>query len=162
MKILLAVASKHGSTEQVAEVIAKVLGERGHEVTLSDPAQVESLDGYEAVVLGSAVYMTAWMDSAREFAKRFAHQITELPLWAFSVGLSGVPRGNAQDPARVGPMLLQIQPIDYRTFSGKLDPSDLNLRERTIARLGGALEGDYRDFEEVSAWANSIADHLAK
>lgn len=162
MKILLAVASKHGSTNQVAEVIAHVLDGRGHQTVVTDPALVQSLEGYEAVIIGSAVYMTAWMDSAREFVKRFSHEIGELPLWAFSVGLSGVPRGNAQDPARVGPMLLQIQPIDYRTFSGKLDPSDLNLRERTIARLGGALEGDYRDFEDVAHWANQIADYLAK
>lgn len=160
MKVLVTVASKHGSTKQVGKIIAEELRQGGIEVDELAPDMVFSLREYDAVVIGSAVYMTKWMDTAREFVKRFSSQLRQLPLWAFSVGLSGVPRDQVQDPSRVGPVLLTIQPRDYRTFPGRLDPSQLSLRERTVARLGGAVEGDYVDINKVQEWAQKILSDL--
>lgn len=162
MKVLVAVASKHGSAKEVGKDIAQVLEQRGLEVVVSEPQEVQTLAGFDAIVVGSSVYLTAWLDSARDFVSRFSAQLRELPVWAFSVGLSGVPKGSVQDPSKVGPALLQMQPLDYQTFPGKLDTTKLNLRERTIARWGGATEGDFRDFEDIERWANQIADHLLK
>ena len=162
MKILVTAASEHGSTKEIAEVIVDRLTSHGHLVTFKSPANVHSVDKYDAVIVGSAVYMTQWMEEARDFTKRFASRLREVPLWAFSVGLSGVLKGNVKDPSRVGPVLLSIEPIDHTTFAGRLSPAKLNLRERTIARLGGAIEGDYRDMETVRRWADSIAEYLAE
>ena len=78
-------------------------------------------------------------------------------MWAFSVGLSGLPQGKVSDPLRIGPVLLAIDPEDHVTFAGRFDPSKLSLRERSIAKLGGATEGDYRDWDEVRQWADAIA-----
>ena len=161
-KILVTAASEHGSTKEIAEVIVDRLSLYGHQVTLKSPANVHAIESYDAVVVGSAVYMTHWMEEAREFTKRFASRLREVPLWAFSVGLSGVLKGNVKDPSRIGPVLLSIEPIDHTTFAGELDPAKLNMRERTIARLGGAVEGDYRDMDLVRRWADEIVKYLDK
>ena len=76
------------------------------------------------------------------------------------MGLSGLPKGKVSDPTRIGPVLLVIDPEDHVTFAGRFDPSRLSLRERSIARLGGASEGDYRDWDEVRQWADAIATSL--
>lgn len=160
MRILIAVASKHGSTSGVGDEISRVLGECGHEIVRTQPELVESLTGFDAVVLGSAVYMTHWMDTARDFVKRFSADLRRLPVFTFSVGMSGMVNGQAADPSRVGPVLISLEPIDNITFSGRIDSSLLSLRERSIARLGGAIEGDYRDWELVRQWANKIDAEL--
>lgn len=160
MKVLVTVASRHGATKQIGELIAQELTAAGLEVTQQAPEDVQDLADYQAVVLGSAVYLTKWLPNAHDFVKRFTSQLRHLPLWAFSVGLSGVPRDQVQDPSRVGPVLLTIEPNDYITFAGRLDPSQLSLRERTVARLGGAVEGDYVDPDKVRAWAKKIAAEL--
>lgn len=160
MKILLTCSSRHGSTDDVAGVIAERLRAAGLDVTVAKPEDVTDVSGYDAFVLGSAVYMTHWTEEAVDFTKRFAEELRNHPVWAFSVGLSGLPKGKVSDPHRIGPVLLSIDPEDHVTFAGRFDPSKLSLRERTIARMGGASEGDFRDFDVVREWADSIATTL--
>ena len=75
-------------------------------------------------------------------------------------GSPACPKGKVSDPTRIGPVLLAIDPEDHVTFAGCFDPSKLSLRERSIAKLGGATEGDYRDWDEVRQWADAIATSL--
>ena len=132
MKILLTSSSKHGSTDEVAAVIAERLQAAQIDVETKRPEDVDSVEGYDAFVLGSAVYMTKWTPEAVDFTERFHDVLRDKPVWAFSVGLSGLPKGKVSDP----------------------------MRERSIARLGGATEGDYRDWGEVRQWADAIATSL--
>lgn len=162
MTILLAASSRHGSTDSVAEVIAERLREAGYDVDVAKPENVTDVSGYDAFILGSAVYMTHWMSEAVDFTTRFRDALERHPVWAFSVGLSGLPKGSVTDPHRIGPVLLAIDPENHATFAGRFDPSRLSLRERTIARLGGASEGDYRDFDAVRAWADTIVARLGE
>ncbi|MDN5559197.1 MAG: hypothetical protein L0G23_07155, partial [Ruaniaceae bacterium] len=67
---------------------------------------------------------------------------------------------DVQDPRRVGPALLQLKAIDHQTFKGRLEFTNLNLRERSIARMGSAPEGDYREWDKIRAWANQIVQDL--
>ena len=160
MKILLTSSSKHGSTDEVAAVIAERLQAAQIDVETKRPEDVDTVDDYDAFVLGSAVYMTKWTPEAVDFTKRFHDALKTKPVWAFSVGLSGLPKGKVSDPMRIGPVLLALDPEDHMTFAGRFDPSRLNLRERSIAKLGGASEGDFRDWGEVRQWADAIATSL--
>ena len=160
MKILLTSSSRHGSTDEVAAVIAERLRAARIEVEVMRPEDVVSVDGYDAFILGSAVYMTQWTPQAVDFAKRFRDTLAARPVWAFSVGLSGLPKGKVADPTRISPVLLALEPEDHVTFPGRFAPADLSLRERAVARLGGASEGDYRDWDTVRAWADAIATTL--
>lgn len=160
MTLLLTTSSRHGSTDEVGEAIAQRLRSAGLEVEQSHPEDVSDVAGYDAFVLGSAIYMTQWTPEAEDFIRRFRSELHDRPVWAYSVGLSGIPAGEGSDPQRIGPVLLDIDPRDHVTFAGRFDPSRLSLRERSIARAGGAAEGDYRDFDAINAWADSIAEAL--
>ena len=133
---------------------------KGLSVDLTRPEEVARIDGYDAFILGSAVYMTRWTQEALDFTRRFRDELKDRPVWAFSVGLSGLPKGEISDPHRIGPVLLTLEPVDHRTFPGRFAPDELSLRERTIARMGGASEGDFRDFDAVREWADAIAGTL--
>ncbi len=160
MHILVTASSKHGATAELADALAEHLRQRGFEVTRSAPEDVTSLDGIDAVVVGSAVYMMQWIEEAHLFFERFDAQLANLPVWAFSVGMNGVPKHVPQDPTRIGPVLTSMNAREHKMFPGRYVPALLSLRERTIVRLAGAVEGDFRDWDEVAAWANSIADQL--
>ncbi len=160
MRVLVVTASKHGATREIGEVIAEELRREGLDATSVEPGDVTSLEGVDAVVLGSAVYMTQWMESARNFIAHYGDQLRTLPLWAFSTGLSGVPVGHVQDPRRIGPSLLAVNPIDHQTFKGRMEMAELTLRERSVARLGNAPEGDYREWDRIREWARQIAADL--
>ena len=160
MKVLVVTASKHGATKEIGAVIADELRKEGFDASSVEPGDVTSLDGVDAVVLGSAVYMTQWMESARNFISHYGDQLRTMPLWAFSSGLSGVPVGNVQDPRRIGPTLLSINPIDHQVFKGRMEMPELALRERSVARLGNAPEGDFREWERIRTWAQQIAADL--
>lgn len=161
MKVLVVVASKHGSTLEIGEKIVDILKGAGFECDYcTDPNTVQTLEGYDAVVVGSAVYITQWMESARSFISRFSSQLRQLPTWTFSVGMAGASKGKNSDNNRVGHAVLNINSISHGNFHGKLNMMELSLRERSIAKLGGAIEGDYRDWNKISAWADSIVEYL--
>lgn len=160
MKVLVVVSSKHGATTEVGAAIQEELTDAGFDAALVEPGDVQSLEDVGAVVLGSAVYMSQWMESARNFVSYHGATLREIPLWAFSVGLSGVPMGTVQDPRRMGEALVRLNPIDHQTFKGKLDFSRLSLRERSVARLGNAPEGDYREWDKIREWARGIGGDL--
>ncbi|MPV38373.1 flavodoxin domain-containing protein [Georgenia subflava] len=161
MKILVVVASKHNATAEIGDAIVEELRAVGHQARRVAPADVRTLEGIDAVVLGSAVYMTQWMESMRDVVSRFAAELRHLPVWAFSCGLAGVAAtGKVQDPVRASALLQQIDPLDYRTFAGRLDPAVLGLRERSVTRMAGAAEGDHRNWDDIRGWARQIAHEL--
>jgi len=160
MKVLLTAASQHGATTEVAEAIARRLKADGLEVVCKPPQDVDSLEGFDAVICGSAVYMTQWMPAAHDFMERFAQELHKVPVWAFSVGMNGVPKHSKQDGSRVGPLLTHVKCRELRTFPGRYKPSLLSLRERSVARLAGVVEGDFRDWEAIERWADEIVDAL--
>ncbi len=160
MKILVTASSKHGTTTEIADAIAERLRGAGFEVVRQAPQDVVDLNGIDAVIIGSAVYMTQWMEPAAAFLERFETQLNRIPVWAYSVGLSGVPKHSPQDPSRIGPVLLKVHVVHHRTFPGRYVPSKLTLRERSIARLAGAVEGDFRDWKAIDEWTDGIIKEL--
>ena len=116
---------------------------------------------YDAVVVGSAVYILQWMPEAHDFMERFKDELRDKPVWAFSVGMNGVPKHSEQDGNRVGPLLTHVNCRELRTFPGRYKPDLLSLRERSVARLAGVVEGDFRDWDAINAWADDIAAQLS-
>lgn len=160
MEVLVSVASKHGSTEEIAQVIADHLRAVDITVHVTPPDEVTSVDGYDGVVLGSAVYAGRWMAPAVRFAERFAGPLRERPVWLLSSGPLGDPPVPAEDPASVAPIVEATGARDHRVLAGRLRREDLSLAERTIVRAVRAPYGDDRDWAEVEAWACAIAAQL--
>ncbi len=161
MTVLVAVASKHGATEEIAAAIGITLEERGLDVDVTMVQDITDLDPYEAVVLGSAVYMGRWLETARAFAEQHAAELAARPTWLFSSGPLGSPPKPEPDRAvQIEAIIAQTGARGHRLFVGKLDKSRLGLGMRTVARAVGAPDGDFRDWVAIAAWADGIADAL--
>jgi menaquinone-dependent protoporphyrinogen oxidase len=162
MKVLVCAASKHGSTKEIAEAIGRRLTEAGLTVDVNDVGDVSDLTQYDAVILGSAVYMGNWLESARQFATEHAGDLATRPTWLFSSGPTGdPPRPSADKAVSIDPIIAAVTPRDHRLFAGKLDRHQLSFPERALVLAVRAAEGDYRDWEEIASWAAEIAAVLA-
>jgi menaquinone-dependent protoporphyrinogen oxidase len=162
MNILVAVASRHGSTREIASAIAGELEAAGHRVTTREIAEAVDVSGYDAVVLGSAVYIGNWMPEARQFIDGHHEELALIPVWLFSSGPIGVENPKPEgDPNLVPEFIEKTGAREHRIFTGKLDPKVLGLGERLITRIFGAPAGDFRDWEDIRAWAREIARELA-
>jgi len=160
MKVLVSAASRHGSTDEVARAIAEVLTESGISAVVAAPETITSLNGFDAAVIGSAVYYGKWLDPATKFVDRHHAEFVGRPIWLFSSGPIGDPPKPDGDPTDLPTLLEKTGARDHRIFSGRLDKHRLNLGERIIVRGVHAAEGDFRHWDEIRAWARGIAEAL--
>ena len=84
MTVLVTYASKHGSTQGIAERIAEKLRLLGKEVEAQPVEVIEDLGSYEAFVVGSAIYYGSWLREATEWVHRHQSVLAERPVWLFS------------------------------------------------------------------------------
>jgi menaquinone-dependent protoporphyrinogen oxidase len=160
MKVLVCAATKYGATSEIAQAIADVLAERGCEVTVLAPHEVGAVEEFDAVVLGSAVYMGQWMKPARELAEHSAAALAARPVWLFSSGPVGDPAKPADNPVDVTKILQATKARDHQIFTGKLVKKQLSFPDRAMVSAIRAQEGDFRNWAEIRAWAISIAETL--
>lgn len=160
MRVLVAVASRHGATREIGEAIAEVLQGDGFDVEVVDPDDVDDVDPYGAVVLGSSVYVGRWAAGARAFVDRFSGRLAERPVWLFSSGPVGDPPAPMGDPEEIGSIIRRMGARGHKTFAGRLDRGDLALAERAVVALVQAEQGDFRAWSDVQDWAARIAEDL--
>jgi menaquinone-dependent protoporphyrinogen oxidase len=120
------------------------------------------MNGYDAVVLGSGVYMGRWLWAARHFVDVHGPVLRTVPVWLFGSGPLGAqdpkPHG---DPVDIPELLETTQAREHKVFAGKLDRRSLGLAERLMAKAVHAPDGDFRDLGAVLAWELTIASSLA-
>lgn len=176
MRILVAYASRHGSTAGIADRIAARLKEKGLEVDTLDVEEVTDILHYDAFVIGSAAYMYHWMKEATSFVKRHISLLTKRPLWLFSSGPLGTDmvddEGNdileASRPKEFEEMEKTLDPMDTKVFFGAWDPDapPKSMAERLMKMLPVSRDalpvGDFRDWEEIDSWADQIAAELSE
>jgi menaquinone-dependent protoporphyrinogen oxidase len=163
MKVLVAVASKHGSTEEIAEEVGRVLTDAGIANDVRAVEDVKAIHDYDAVVLGSAVYLGSWMDSATHFVARYGEALAIRPVWLFSSGPIGDPPHPTPDHAvDVGDIVVMIGARGHRLFGGRLDYHSLSFGERAVMLSAHAPEGDRREWDDIAAWGHDIAEELLR
>ncbi|WP_129338719.1 flavodoxin domain-containing protein [Cellulomonas endophytica] len=160
-QVLVAVASRHGGTWGIGEVVSATLAEAGHGVDLLAPEDVADVGPYGAVVLGSAVYLAHWLPAARDLAERHADALRERPVWLLSSGLATQPAAAANSPHELAALRERLGARGHRSFRGRLDRRVLTFAERAVIAGGRAREGDHRDLAAVAEWARGIAATLA-
>lgn len=161
MKVVVAYASKHGSTEEIARFIADRLREGGHDAHATPAEEVSDLGGVQAVVLGSAIYVGSWIKEAMEFVDRHLSTLESVPVWLFSVGpLGSEVKDDEEQPKQLGELRGKLRPKDHRLFFGVLDRDKLGFGERMMVKAVKAPEGDFRNWEDIRAWADTIAMEL--
>lgn len=159
MSILVVYASKHGSTQGIAERIAQTLRRLGKDVETRPVSAVTDVEAYEAVVIGSAVYFGSWLKEATELVRQHRAVLAGQPVWLFSSG----PVGTVvlPDPQEIVEFQAAIGPRGYRNFAGALDRGKLSLGERMLAKAMKAPYGDFRNWDAIEDWAAGIARELA-
>jgi menaquinone-dependent protoporphyrinogen oxidase len=166
-KVLVAYATKYGATAEIAEKIGEVLGEAGLCVDVLAADKVREVRDYEAVVLGSGVYMGRWRKAAAKFLKANERALGEMPVWLFSSGPTneGDPVELLEGwrfPKSLQPVAESIGARDTAVFHGVLEAAKLGFIERWIIKKVKAPVGDFRDWEAIRSWARAVADELTK
>jgi menaquinone-dependent protoporphyrinogen oxidase len=161
MRILVASASKHGSTTEIARAIGTALLLRMVEADVRPVESVVTLDRYDAVVLGSGIYMGHWLEPAKRFIEHNTAELLERPVWLFSSGPLGDPPKPVEEPVDAAGLIAAIHARGHRVFAGSLDKHELGITERAMVAAVRAPEGDFRPWAEIDAWAEEIVTALA-
>jgi menaquinone-dependent protoporphyrinogen oxidase len=164
-QVLVAYATKYGATAEIAEKIGQVLRQAGLRTDVLPANRVSDLTPYQAVVLGSAVYIGQWRKEAATFLKANEKALAERPVWLFSSGPTGEgdPVALTQDwhfPKALQPIADRIGPRDIAVFHGAMDGNKLNFIEKWMIKNVKAPLGDFRDWEAITSWATAVADVL--
>lgn len=157
-RILVAYATKLGSTGEIAEAIAQVLRDGGHHALAQPARDVRSLDDWDAVILGSALYAAYWRKDARQFTERFRDDLKARPLWLFSGG--PLDRRLAKTDQPITPHGAEITAglgaRAHRTFGGRLSPdAAVEPQVKQTHRMG-----DFRDWQSIVEYAYRIGQDL--
>jgi menaquinone-dependent protoporphyrinogen oxidase len=164
MRVLVTYATRHASTAEIAEAIGHVLSGTAAAAAAVDVLPVEDVDDvqdYDAVLLGSAIYNGRWLGPARQFVHANTEQLAKRPVWLFSSGPIGEPLLPNTDVGEVTALAELIQARGHKLFAGQLRLAELQLAERSAVRQVHAVEGDYRDWNIIRAWAAEVADSLS-
>lgn len=161
MNVLVAYASKHGSTEEIARAIAERLAERGVSADIRQVASVTAVDRYDAAIVGSAVYAGSWMKEARAFAGSFGAELLGKPVWLFSSGPTDDSGEHGVSDKQRAELDAALAPREHRVFGGNLRLDDLGFVEKRVVKMVKAPTGDFRDWDEIRGFADAVADGLA-
>jgi menaquinone-dependent protoporphyrinogen oxidase len=154
MTLLVAYGSKHGSTREVAEALAKKLAEGEREVELRRAADVENLTHYDAVVLGGSLYFGRWHEDAARFLAKHRRELSELQVAVFAIGpKTAEPKDLAESRAQLDKALRkapEVAPTSVAVFGGAIEPTKLRF---PLSRIPAS---DARDWDAILAWADAI------
>ena len=158
-KVLIAYVSRAGSTQEVAQAVAEELTKRGCAVDVRPAVKVTSIEGYTAVVVGSAVRFGSWLPEAVKFVEQNRAALNNLPTAFFAMHLLNTGDDEASRAARMAyldPARKLVKPEAEAFFSGVGDLNKVSLFERLIGKMVKSPEGDFRDWSKIRAWAQEI------
>lgn len=164
-RVLVAHASKRGSTAEIAQRIAEVLAQAGHSVDCVAAGDVRSIDRYDAVVLGSAVYTRRWRGEATHFLRKHRDALSERPLWVFSSGPVGDPQDKPPseawlEPPRIVKKVESLGAREHVVFGGRVALEPRGPIERAMAKNTPPEYRDRRDWQEIRRWAVGISTEI--
>ncbi len=174
MTVLVAYASRHGSTAGIAERIADRLRSAGVDAEVARAGDVRRPEAYDAYVVGGAAYMFHWLKDATSFVRRNRALLAEKPVWLFSSGPLGPDEPDAQGrepretclPREFPELAATIHPRDVRVFFGAWDANArrIGLMERVTFMMPAARSsfpvGDFRNWPEIDGWTDRIIESL--
>ena len=166
MRVLIAYATEHGSTREIAERIGRVVSERGIDADVRSADSAGASKEYDAFVIGSAVHDQRWLVWAMDLVDRYAADLKGHRVWLFSVGMPAALRwplkrfAYMEEPRLRAQFEHRLEPVAHRLFSGVIAAQHLPRTGRLAFRAIGGRYGDYRDWFAIEGWAASIADAL--
>ena len=166
-RILVAYASKCGATSEISGAITEALCIGGLSAELKRADHVVSLEGYQGVVLGTAIYMGKPLKEAIKFVEEFGSQMAGIPFALFDVCLTmkeNTPENEKTALDYLKPISTIVTPVKTAAFAGRIDYASLPPVYRMFAeadKAGILAEGDFRDWTAISTWAKDLSGVLA-
>jgi menaquinone-dependent protoporphyrinogen oxidase len=154
-KVLVAYATKRGSTREVAEAVAATLTDQGLDVDVEAASSVASIASYDAVVLGGALYTGRWHRDARAFLERHRVALATREVAVFGMGPQTLDEqdvaGSRAQLDRALARMPEVVPVAVAIFGGVVDPDRLRF---PFNRMPAS---DARDWDAIEAWAKEVA-----
>lgn len=161
-KILVAYATRCGSTIEIAQSIAQTIGQGGANVDVlpvKNITDAQALRPYQAVVIGSAIRMGKWLPEARDFVKQYRDVLAKIPVAYFTACLTleqDTPETRQRAAGYVEPVRAVLMPQAEAFFAGKFDPGRLSLINRLMCQMKAMPVGDFRDWNGIEGWAATL------
>jgi menaquinone-dependent protoporphyrinogen oxidase len=159
MRVLIAWGSKRGGTEGIGRTVTEALREAGHDAIGLPAAEVRRLDGFDAVIVGGALYANRWAPAARRFVRRHVPELRRVPTWFFSSGPLDDSAGRAAIPPteQVASFMERVGALGHVTFGGRLAADAKGFPASAMAKTRA---GDWRDPVQIRAWATAVSQAI--
>ena len=164
--VLIAYASKYGSTREVAEKIGEVVREEGMNADVRDVKTVKKMDGYRAVILGGPVIMNKLRPAVVKLAEKHRKALQDIPVAYFTLGVTMKTdnlENRVQATKYMEPLCEIREPVSLGLFAGKVDYASIGplFRWSFQKDTSGMLnEGDFRDWNVIEQWARNLTQML--
>ena len=162
-KVLIAHASKYGSTAEIAQFIGDKLRVQGIHVDIRPVSEIDSVSDYDGYIVGSPIYATRWMPSAMQFLERFRDTLAQKPTAYFTVCMA--LRGNEEKMRPVvtnwvKPQCDLLAPVALGLFSGALEWRRMGWIWRFILWVRKSPQGDFRNWHAIEKWTCALPEKL--
>ena len=153
--ILVAYATKHGSTREVADAIAATLEHEGFDTHVQPAADVQRLEPYAGVVLGAALYMGRAHADARRFLAHHHEALRAIPFAVFGMGPLTTGADDVAGARKQLDHALQavadVIPVSTAIFGGVVKPGELHFPFSHMKAT------DARDWPSIDQWTSELA-----
>jgi len=169
-KVLVAYATRYGSTGEVADAVGARLRERGLDADVKSAKKVRSLDGYDAVVFGAPFYLGSMLKEGRKFLEKQRAALQDRPMAIFALGPTSAADDLTQASKQLDKALEKmpwLEPVAAEMFVGKYDPAKLRFADKLVAAppaspLHGLEAHDDRDWGAIGEWAANVAATISE
>jgi len=154
MKVLVGYATVYGSTKEVAEKVGEVLKSKGLEADVKSVNDVSDVSEYDAAVIGAPMMKFSFLPPARKFVKANKEALAKIPVAYFSMGFKMIDdskEGREWMMKKLKVVTKQVEPIDVGLFGGRYQKPEKGLKMPFP-------EGDWRDWDKITAWAEGLVD----
>jgi len=158
-KILVAYATRAGSTVKIAETVGKVFADHESEVDVLPIDEVKDLSEYYAAVIGSPIRLERWTPEAVAFLEKHRDELAKMPVALFSVCMTLVedtPENRAIVAEYTKPLYNIVKPVAVGAFAGAIHPFNLTLVDRFAVNIIDPPVGDFRDWDKIESWADEV------
>lgn len=158
--ILVAYASRNGSTREVAETIKRIFDADGEPAAMRPVLEAKDLAGFRGVVLGGSIYRAALQQEAMLFLRRHHETLQQMPLAVFALGpIKDDPEEWARSRRQLDASLAELPGLRIRAiavFGGVIVP------HRLPHPMNQLPPSDNRDWSAIKAWAREARAALAR
>jgi len=162
--ILVAYASRLGSTKEVAEAVAQQLRDRDETVHVRCVEDVTDLSQYDAVVVGSAIQRDAWLPEAVAFVEQNRAVLSKVPVAYFVVCMTmceDTKENRQQVISYIKPVIEMVKPVGIGLFGGVIDYTKFSWLMQLAMMEDKIPEGDFRNWDAIYEWADEVETEIS-